>query len=364
MFVVLGAGCSPLKLAQERQQAKPVDFGELYNGAMVSKYKKQQSNSDRTKFEQLMFDYDDAENQRAVLEKAHREVEQTQRDALDLQVQDLNKAIIEANKSSASAKKEKEDAAIKMAHIDKEKEALGKRPQTDDSAMRIAQMNLARSGYSAEMEVAAAMLILFEAELVRLRDNKLRISASIATLNKDDDPVELKKRGIRDQIVKDYLALADANYFAFKDDLLTGRAATDTIGDIAELLLSTATTLTGGVNSKTNLAAASTLLKGSRATVDKNFFAQQTMRAIINSIEAGRASDRLLINENLKKSTANYPLSEAIAEAQHYQSRASLSSAVLDIANQTGTNAALQTLELNKQVAPDLRNITPAIPSP
>jgi len=40
MFVVLGAGCSPLKLAQERQQAKPVDFGELYNGAMVSKYKK------------------------------------------------------------------------------------------------------------------------------------------------------------------------------------------------------------------------------------------------------------------------------------------------------------------------------------
>lgn len=356
------AGCSPLKLAKDAQQADPVDFGELYNGAMVAKYKVSVDGS--TRFDKLLQAYDDAETRRATLEKRHRESELEQRTVLQQQFDMLRSPIEEAITVSIAEKKAKNIAASNVALVDKKMTELAKKPAGEERDQEMTRLEIDRTNYQAQEQFANAKVTLHESELIRLRASQVRLTTAIAELDKDDDPVDIEKCVIRDLIIKDYLALADANYLKFKNELLTGRAATDTVGDIAELLLSTAATLTGGVTSKTNLAAASTLLKGSRATVDKNFFAQQTMRAIINSIEAGRASDRRLINEKLKKSAAEYPLSEAIAEAQHYQSRASLSSAILDIANQTGTNAALQTFQLNQQSAPGLNPPPAAVPTP
>ena len=120
-----------------------------------------------------------------------------------------------------------------------------------------------------------------------------------------------------------------------------GRATGDTMLDISELMLSTATTLTGGAMAKANLGAASTLLKGSRTSVDKNFFAQQALAAILNAIEDRRQLDKLAIIKGLGATTIDYSLQQALADVRLYQSRANLMSGVLDLANQSANNAKI-----------------------
>lgn len=363
LCAALLAGCSSIELVQNPQQAKPVDFGKLYTGTLAAKYGLPDEDG-KTGLVERLRQYDGAESERAALEESRRASEAKQREALKDQARDLQTAIQNASNKSVVAKGEKQATKVKIDHLVQLQARLAKQPATEETNNRIAGIKLELENLGTTSELIDANQILIDGELTALRADLARIKNAITALDKEVDPVELRKKMIRDEVVKDFLAMADSNYLEFKDVLLTGRATTDTVGDIAELLLSTAATLTGGVTSKTNLAAASTLLKGSRATIDKNFFAQQTMRAIINSIEAGRASDKQLILAKLNKPTSDYPLSEAVSDAQRYESRASLASAILDIANQTGENAANETRLLNLQSVPGLHGAPSAVPSP
>jgi hypothetical protein len=139
--------------------------------------------------------------------------------------------------------------------------------------------------------------------------------------------------------MNDFLAIADFHYYEFKNNLMAGRASSDTLLDISELVLSTATTLTGGLTAKTNLGASSTLLKGSRAAVDKNLFVQQTLAAIINGIDDRRQKDRADIVNKMQQTTDQYPLAQGLSDVQLYQSRASLVAGAMAVANETANKS-------------------------
>jgi hypothetical protein len=143
------------------------------------------------------------------------------------------------------------------------------------------------------------------------------------------------KESIRNEIVNDFLSMADTDYAYFKNGLLAGRAESDAVLDISDLILSTTGTLFGSVTGKANLSAASTILKGSRSAYDKNFFAQQTIASIINVIEEARKKDRIEIKERLKTGIDEYPLSTAVAEADKYKRRANILAGALDVTNKT-----------------------------
>jgi len=177
---------------------------------------------------------------------------------------------------------------------------------------------------------------------------------AIATLINKDYSVEADepRRRYRNGVINDFLAIADFHYYDFRNQLMAGRASSDTLLDISELLLSTATTLTGGLVAKTNLGASSTLLKGSRSAVDKNFFVQQTLAAIINGIEDRRQKDRADIVKKMQQTTDQYPLAQALSDVQLYQSRASLVAGAMAVANETANKSnvsekALQDAQLN-----------------
>lgn len=157
------------------------------------------------------------------------------------------------------------------------------------------------------------------------------------------------RQAVRNEIIHEILLNADTHYLDMRSGLLMGRASSDTLLDIAELTLSTATTLSGGAMAKANLGAASTLVKGSRTSVDKNFFAQQALAAIINSIDDRRQIDKTNIIKGLQRTAFDYPLQQALSDARLYESRASMMSGVLDLSNQTANNVKSSEIDLEKE---------------
>ncbi|KAB8061411.1 hypothetical protein GCN74_04890 [Janthinobacterium sp. FT14W] len=334
-IVLSVAGCGGM-LPTPKDQAAQIDFGASYMNSLTEKYQPADQ-STGPKLRQRLEEYDALEG--VDLDTDARKNDALARAQANADIRSLTSDLQAIDAETARYLSFKAIEENRLASLEKEILALNRKASPPDAQIAAAQDRI---------DARKTKLSDIASTLKKLESDKslqsLIIEEKKSVINRIDgktyDTSEAKRKIIRNGIVRDFMAIADHNYLQFKNDLLAGRVRSDTAADISELLLSTATTLTGGLMAKSNLGAASTLLKGSRATVDKNFFAQQTMRAIINSMEVGRSSDKTVINSKMTQSTDTYPISEAISDVQRYQSRASLFLAVLDLANQSGKSAA------------------------
>lgn len=239
-----------------------------------------------------------------------------------------------------SAKMQLTRARIKESEgrrIALEKKATSK----DDQASALDELNDKIVQLNFDLELQQTEHTFLTEMLADRVQQMAKTNLELSTLDKRDydSLADGRRRSVRNELVHEMLFEADNIYLDFKNQLLAGRAGADTVLDISELLISTATVLSGGAMAKANLGAASTLLKGSRTSFDKNFFAQQALASIINAMEDKRQVDKLAIITGLSKSTADYPLAQAVSDVRSYRSRASLMSGVLDVANQTATKS-------------------------
>lgn len=337
-------GCAGM-IRTPQDQATQIDFGASYMNSLSEKYKPS-DNSTVTQLRQQLTKYDDLEG--LDMDEEARRIDLGIKSKALAEIQSMTNSVhgIDAEISRQLTYKTIEENRLKA--LEKEFLALNKKTPPPDVAIAALQDKIDER--KTKISEIASTLKKFEADKssqsLLIEEKKLAVKTIDGKVYQTSETHRMR---IRNGIVRDFMAIADHNYMQFKNELLAGRVRTDTIADITELLLSTATTLTGGLMTKTNLGAASTLLKGSRATVDKNFFAQQTMRAIINSMEASRSSDKTVIISKMNKSTSIYPISEAISDVQRYQSRASLFLAVLDLANQSGKSAVSLEKDLNTE---------------
>lgn len=193
---------------------------------------------------------------------------------------------------------------------------------------------------SSQEELAVDKAIL-EEEIRTLEKRNMDLASSVDSQRKVDYhfQADQERRELRNAVIYDFMAMADFYYYKFKNDLLASRAYGETGFDLSELALSTAATLTGGLTSKTNLSAASTLLKGSRSSIDKNLFVEQTISTIVTGIEIRREEDRVAILGKMEESTDDYPISLALSDIERYQSHASLISGAVIVANETSKRA-------------------------
>lgn len=335
LIIILSfTGCAQL-VPNQREQAIQTDFGSIYMTFLANKYKSA-NGSLNTSLDEKLKKYDELEE--IDLDLTIKKEDQKLKSDLDTEIDGINSSLTLSDQKLTATKSQK---TVEEKSLKELKEKLANLGMSDPEAESKKEI------LNKEINEKTSYLSTLASEISKTEEYKALISPNLSKKqverkNLEDklySSSEEKRKRIRNEIARDFLAIADNDYMNFKNSLLSGRVKSDTIADISELLLSTATTLTGGLMSKTNLGAASTLLKGSRATVDKNFFAQQTMRAIINSMEESRASDKFIINEKMKRPTITYSISEAISDVQRYQSRANLFLAVLDLANQSGKSA-------------------------
>lgn len=332
LIVASVVGCAPLsdKLSDKYKAKDPnQSFEAAYQQHVEQKYGPQAGPNGRLKYyDDLLALSDDLIDRERKLDEERKIFLTKQKNTLD-EVYASDR--VEFAQFAAISKVHRK----KLVELDQKKIELAKSPAKNQA--KIEAINRQLDELSVQLEQRASeeanqqsRLKSQQQQLDKIQEELSAIAGRNYTLIADQ-----RRQAVRNEIVHEQLLNADTAYLELKKTLLMGRASGDTLLDISELMLSTATTLSGGAMAKANLGAASTLLKGSRASIDKNFFAQQALAAIINAIEDRRQMDKLAIIKGLGRTTIDYPLQQALSDVRTYQNRANLMAGVLDLANQT-----------------------------
>lgn len=341
MAVVLVAisGCAAIRPSEK---AKQLNFREIYADSVKTKYA--YGGLDAT-FKK----YDELQQSKGQAEAFLRAQDEDKRAKLTQSAAQLSQEISARQAEIDLLKAQIADAQTKVISLEKQKADLGKKTGDASTATKIAAIETQIDGLRQRGNVASSGLTRMASDLESAKAGRqAALDLAVELKNKTYPAIEDQCKQMRSAFVYDLLALADSNYLNFKDSLLEGRAGYDTVLDITELMLSSATTLVGGLTARGNLGASSTLLKGSRSSVDKNFFAQQTLASILNAIEDQQQKDKVEILKGLTKSTTDYPLTQAFSDVQNYESRASLVAGALLVANQTASTAKKSKDELDE----------------
>lgn len=159
----------------------------------------------------------------------------------------------------------------------------------------------------------------------------------------------------RNEFVAARLALYDLEYMRFVQGLRLGRAEADTLFDHSLLGLGLATTLAAGEHTKTVLGAVTTAITGSRASFDKNFFADKTTGALVSQMNAERKEALLPIAQGVSQSVQAYPMTRAIIDLNAYQMAGTIEGALQGVhkdaaAKDAAASAAIDRLRDGKFV--------------
>jgi len=122
----------------------------------------------------------------------------------------------------------------------------------------------------------------------------------------------------RDKFITGRLVMVDLRYIQFIRGLTRDRALLDSSSDIAIMSLNLAGTAVGGAAAKTILSAVSAGISGGKVTLDRDFFYEKTVPALVASMNAQRAQARIPIIRGLQQDIDSYPFHTAVVDVQSY----------------------------------------------
>ena len=126
----------------------------------------------------------------------------------------------------------------------------------------------------------------------------------------------------------------------FEDNIRQKIAEWATGADFVELGLSAATTIVGGEQAKTVLAAILTAVKGGRISVDKNFFRERTSEAIISALRSTRLKqDAAIVEKMATLDVKQYTFEESWNDLVDLYYAGTLASGFQTLAEQAGAEA-------------------------
>lgn len=167
----------------------------------------------------------------------------------------------------------------------------------------------------------------------------------------------------RDKVVALRLLAIDAQYRTFVTELRGAKSGVALGADIATLVLGGVGTFVAGETTKSVLAAATAVIAGTRVSIDKNLFYDQTLPALVAQMDAERAKQRLIIEENLLRGASQYSLADAFKELSEYERLGSIETAIRKITGSATEEAnkaesVLKTFQRTKDfVSPDMSKL-------
>jgi hypothetical protein len=183
--------------------------------------------------------------------------------------------------------------------------------------------------------------------------------AEYRTAFKDADTSKVRR--LRDAMIQRIRVEIEINYRQFETLLYSDKAAFNTVFDFAELGLSAATTIVGGAQTKTILAALSTASQGGRLSYDKNWFREKTAETIIAAMEAERNKKLLLIMDKMVKgNAAQYTFEEAWSDLVDYFYAGTLEGGMQALSIETGNTAANAKKDFNDATKKRIASLQPA----
>lgn len=159
-----------------------------------------------------------------------------------------------------------------------------------------------------------------------------------------DQKVPARNRFVTGRIVQ-----IDLRYIQFIRSLTTDRQKIDAASDLTQLTLNLAGTLAGGARAKTNLAAAAAGIGGAKQTIDKDFYYQESIDALVGTMNARRKEVLIGILRGLAtKSIDQYPFELALTQLQEYEAAGSINGALRFINTQSADQEKRNDAKLNQ----------------
>jgi hypothetical protein len=173
-------------------------------------------------------------------------------------------------------------------------------------------------------------------------------------VNPCPSPAELTAEIARNNMLDGTLSSVDYVFLLqYEGSLYVDQSAFHTASDIISLGLGVAGTITNGERAKSIIASAFTAFTGSSISIDKNFFRQHTLEALISSMQANRAQIKMQILAKKQLPISQYSWWAAKSDVTSYFSAGTLYEALVELGQITGASAqqqkqALRTMQLAK----------------
>lgn len=132
----------------------------------------------------------------------------------------------------------------------------------------------------------------------------------------------------RNRFISGRLVQIDLQYLKFIKALTADKQQLDAATDIAALSINLAGTLVGGARAKTNLAAAAAGIGGAKTTIDKDFYYEKSIEALVATMNAKRKEMLIPILTGLSSTIDQYPFERALTDLQSYYLAGTLNGAV------------------------------------
>jgi hypothetical protein len=147
-------------------------------------------------------------------------------------------------------------------------------------------------------------------------------AASIKAMGKSPDVNK------RNEFIDGRLALLNIRHVRFVRDLGVDRQQLDAATDILLLGLGLAGASTSSLRSATNLATASAGVTGTKVVIDKHFYFDKTVQALVSTMNAKRKEVLVRILEGRNRTIAEYPVTRVLDDLADYEQAGTLLGAI------------------------------------
>ncbi len=156
---------------------------------------------------------------------------------------------------------------------------------------------------------------------------------------------------VRNQFIEMRSAVIDHQYDLFRSDLYEQRIGANVGVDLTTLGLNGLGAATGSTQLKTGAAALSAFLIGGKASVDKNAYFDRTLPALLEQMDAARATVRRRILDSMLLDSGNYPLMQASSDLEAYYHAGTIPGAIAGITTTAATQKKAAFDELDRRLS-------------
>ena len=144
------------------------------------------------------------------------------------------------------------------------------------------------------------------------------------------------KVNYRNEVVTAHMRAIDINFSEFQKQIYKEANLTSLLFGFLGTFFGAAGTAVNSVNASRTLSALSTVVAAERTDIDKTLYLEETLPAIIATMEANRARVRAEIFKGLTLDESDYTLSQALSDLERYYHSGTIPGALVSITSTAG----------------------------
>jgi hypothetical protein len=163
-----------------------------------------------------------------------------------------------------------------------------------------------------------------------------QLSQEFAPSNSITEFYKAPSKDARNKFIVGRLTLINLRYIQFIRNLTCERQLLDSATAMLSLGLNLAGATVPAAGTKTILAAIASGVTGSKEVIDKNYYFEKTLPALVGQMNAERKKALIPLLEGMQASLEDYPFAQAVTDLHNYYSAGTFAGAIQAIQAEAG----------------------------